>query len=99
MVLLMKITVIFSPRIAAWTIGSRAMQKALLYACLEPTDMLKKLENEGDYTSRLAMLEELKTMPFAAVWDMYCEMQGVPTRDSWLTDVKCYEADVLSKRA
>ncbi len=86
-------------RIAAWTIGIRAMQKALLYACLEPTARLKKLENEGDYTSRLAMLEELKTLPFAAVWDMYCEMQGVPTRDNWLTDVKCYEADVLSKRA
>ncbi len=85
-------------RIAAWTIGTRAMQKALLFAALEPSAMLKKLELEGDYTSRLAIMEELKTLPFAAVFDMYCEMQGVPSRCAWLDEVKKYEKDVLAKR-
>ena len=86
-------------RIAAWATGTRAMAKALLIALLEPTDMLRKLEREGDYTSRLAMLEELKTMPFGAVWDYYCLRQGVPAGSAWLNDVKQYEAAVLSKRA
>jgi L-rhamnose isomerase len=85
-------------RIAAWVIGTRNMQKALIYAKLEPTAMLKKLEDEGDYTSRLALLEELKSYPFNAVWDEYCEQMGVPVRNEWLTEVKKYEADVLSKR-
>ena len=85
-------------RIAAWTIGTRSMQKALLFAALEPSETLRKLELEGDYTSRLALMEEIKTLPFAAVWDMYCEMEGVPTRSAWLDEVKQYEKDVLSKR-
>jgi len=85
-------------RIAAWTIGTRSMQKALLFAALEPSETLRKFELEGDYTSRLALMEEIKTLPFAAVWDMYCEMEGVPTRAAWLSEVKQYEKDVLSKR-
>ena len=85
-------------RIAAWTIGARNMQKALLYAKLEPTVKLRELENEGDYTSRLALLEEYKTYPFEAVWNMYCEKNGVPAGEKWLADVKKYESDVLSKR-
>ncbi len=85
-------------RIAAWVIGSRNTQKALLNAYLEPVEMLKKLEAEGDYTSRLALLEELKSMPMSAVWDMYCEEQGVPVGNAWLNDVKDYEAKVLSAR-
>ena len=62
------------------------------------TALLKKFELEGDYTSRLAYLEELKTLPFAAVWDKYCEIQNVPQREAWVAEVKKYEADVLSKR-
>ena len=85
-------------RIAAWTIGTRSMQKALLYAALEPSAMLKKLEIEGDYTSRLALMEEIKTLPFSAVWDMYCEMENVPLRSEWLSEVKNYEKEVLSNR-
>lgn len=85
-------------RVAAWVIGTRNMCKALLKACLEPTDALKKIEVEGDYTSRLALVEELKTYPFGAVWDYYCEQMGVPVRDAWLADVKQYEKDILSKR-
>ena len=85
-------------RVAAWVIGTRNMCKALLKACLEPTDALKKIEVEGDYTSRLALVEELKTYPFGAVWDYYCEQMGEPVRDACLADVKQYEKDVLSKR-
>ncbi len=85
-------------RIAAWVIGTRNMQKALLYAALEPTEKLKSLELEGDFTSRLALLEELKSYPFQAVWDWYCETEGVPVRDGWLDGVKAYERDVLSAR-
>ena len=85
-------------RVAAWVIGTRNMCKALLAAYLEPTDMLKKVELDGDYTSRLALVEELKTFPMAAVWDYYCEQMGVPVRAAWLDEVKQYEKDVLSKR-
>ncbi|OPX46040.1 L-rhamnose isomerase [Ruminiclostridium hungatei] len=85
-------------RIAAWVIGSRNMIKALLKAMLEPAGELKKLELEGDYTSRLAMLEELKTYPFGAVWDYYCKAMNVPVKEAWLAEVKKYEKDVLSGR-
>lgn len=85
-------------RIAAWVTGTRAMVKALLIAFLEPTDMLRRLEVEGDYSARLAMLEELKTLPFGAVWDYYCAKQDVPVGAAWIDEVRQYEADVLSKR-
>ena len=86
-------------RIAAWVIGTRCMLKALLMAMLEPTRNLKRIEVRGDHTSRLAMLEELKTLPFGAVWDYYCTKRNVPAGDNWLDEVKAYERDVLSKRA
>jgi L-rhamnose isomerase len=85
-------------RVAAWTIGTRCMIKALLLALLEPIDTLRKLENEGDFTSRLALLEEAKTLPHGAVWDAYCESQCAPAGATWLAEVKRYEKDVLSKR-
>ena len=85
-------------RVAAWVIGTRNMCKALLKAYLESTETLKKIEVEGDYTTRLALVEELKSYPFGAVWDYYCEQMGVPVRDAWLADVKQYEKDVLSQR-
>lgn len=85
-------------RIAAWTIGTRCMIKALLIALLEPTDTLKQAELEGDFTTRLALMEEMKTMPFGAVWDMYCERQGVPVGMAWMDRVQRYEREVLSKR-
>ena len=85
-------------RVAAWTIGARNMQKALLYAALEPTEKLKQMEANGDYTSRLAYLEELKSYPFSAVWDYYCANSGVAVRDNWIEDVQDYEKNVLSKR-
>jgi len=85
-------------RIAAWVIGTRCMLKALLAALLEPIAKMKQCEKAGDLTSRLAIFEELKTMPFGAVWDYYCEKSNVPAGLDWLAQVKKYEADVLSKR-
>lgn len=85
-------------RIAAWTIGTRNMIKALLYALLTPNDYMKQLQEEGNFTERLALMEELKTYPFGAVWDYYCEQMGVPVRETWLDEVKKYEEAVLSKR-
>ena len=85
-------------RVAAWVVGMRNMQKALLYALLTPHAALKKLQDRGDYTSLLAMQEELKTYPFADVWDHFCEMNNVPVRQNWLSDIRRYETDVLSKR-
>ncbi|MCL2329788.1 MAG: L-rhamnose isomerase [Phycisphaerae bacterium] len=86
-------------RVAAWVIGARNMIKALLAALLEPTDMLRKFENSDDFTSRLAMMEEFKTLPFGAVWDYYCQQAGVPVGPEWLAKTKDYEAKVLSKRS
>ena len=85
-------------RVAAWVIGTRAMLKALLLAFLEPTAMLRQLENDGDYTARLACLEEIKTLPFGAVWDAWCERKGVPVGRDWLAQVKQYECNVLAAR-
>lgn len=85
-------------RVAAWVVGMRNMQKALLYALLTPHAALKKLQDSGDCTSLLAMQEELKTYPFADVWDHFCEMNNVPVRQNWLSDIRRYETDVLSKR-
>jgi L-rhamnose isomerase len=85
-------------RVAAWTIGTRNMIKSLLAALLEPVETLRAAEAAGDYTSRLALLEEQKTMPFGAVWDYYCEIKNVPGGSDWLAEVKKYEKDVLSKR-
>jgi len=85
-------------RVAAWTIGARNARKALLKACLEPVDLLKKLEAEGDGTSVLALTEELKGMPWGAVWDYYCLTRSVPVGAKWLAEVKKYEEKILSKR-
>ena len=86
-------------RIGAWVIGARAAQKSLLYALLEPTSTLVKAEEAGDYFKRLAVAEELKTMPFGAVWNYFCEQEGVPAGDEWIQEVEFYEKEVLSKRS
>ena len=85
-------------RVAAWVIGTRSMLKALCIALLEPTERLREFENAGDHTSRLALQEEIKTLPFGAVWDAYCEQQGVPVGEDWLAEIKRYEREVLSRR-
>ncbi len=85
-------------RVAAWVIGARCTLKALLLALLEPTETLRRLDSEKDNTARLALLEELKTLPFGAVWDFYCLTQDVPVGRAWLAEVKEYERSVLAKR-
>lgn len=85
-------------RIAAWTIGTRAMIRQLLIAMLEPTPRLRQMEIDGDFTSRLAMLEELKTMPFGAVWDYYCLKHDAPVGIQWMVETRKYEAEVTSRR-
>lgn len=85
-------------RIAAWVIGTRNMRKALLKALLEPTAQLKRAESNGDYTTRLALMEENKSLPWTAVWDYYCLEQGVPVGNDWLEQVKQYETEVTMKR-
>ena len=85
-------------RVAAWVIGTRCMIKALLLALLEPIETLRAREAEGDLTSRLGLLEELKTLPFGAVWDYYCLTRDVPIGDAWIDEVKAYERSVLAER-
>lgn len=85
-------------RVAAWVVGMRNMQKALLLALLEPTERLRKAELAGDYTARMVLSEELKSLPWGAVWDAYCERKSVPVGAAWFDEVKRYEKDVLSRR-
>ncbi len=85
-------------RIAAWVIGSRCLLKAMLLALLEPTQQLRTLEESGDLTGRLALLEELKTLPAGAVWDFHCMEQDIPCGMAWLDSVRQYEKTVLSQR-
>ena len=85
-------------RVAAWIVGTRSLRKALLWAMLEPTSLLRKAERKADGTTKLAMIEERATMPFAAVWDYACLKAGVPIGPSWITDVQAYETHVLSQR-
>jgi L-rhamnose isomerase len=85
-------------RIACWVIGARTVLKALLIAFLEPSQLLRQAEADGDYTSRLALLEEARMLPHGIVWDEYCRRQNVPSGRDWLANVKQYEAKVLSRR-
>ena len=85
-------------RIAAWVIGIRNTQKAILMGLLEPTKTLFDIEKNGDYSSRLALMEEMKAMPWSAVWDEFLNRANVPGSLEWLGEVKKYEKDVLSKR-
>lgn len=85
-------------RIAAWVIGTRNMIKALLNAMLMPHSKLIELQEEGNFTERLALMEELKTYPMGDIWNYYCELNNVPVKEEWLKEVKEYENEVLSKR-
>ncbi len=85
-------------RVGAWITGARAAQKALLYALLEPTDKLRAMERDGDLFGRLALLEEMKTMPFGAVWEYFCQTQNVPGHSDWMREIYDYEKKVLKLR-
>ena len=85
-------------RIGAWVIGARAVLKALLIALLEPTHILKDYEDKNNLFARLGFMEDLKIMPFGAVWDFYCESKGVPIDVEWIDEVSKYEKEVTLKR-
>ncbi len=85
-------------RVAAWVIGTRNMEKALLMALLTPHARLAALQNAGNFTEMMMLDEECKTLPFFDIWEAYCEAQGVPADESWFETVKAYEKDVLAKR-
>ncbi|MBQ8322300.1 MAG: L-rhamnose isomerase [Clostridia bacterium] len=85
-------------RVAAWIIGARNVNKALLYALVSPNEKLTELQNNSDFTTMFALSEEMKTMPFADVFDEYCRRAGVPSGMEWLCDVQKYEREVLSGR-
>ena len=84
-------------RVAAWAVGMRNARKAILSSCLAPAS-IRDAEHKGDLTSRLALMEERKTLPFGAIWDYYCMKQDASVGTDWLAKVKQYETDVLSKR-
>ena len=85
-------------RIGAYVVGTRAAQKAFLIAMLEPTSKLIEYEEAGKNFERLALLEELKTKPFGAVWDYYCLQEGVPPGENYIVEIQKYEEEVLTKR-
>jgi L-rhamnose isomerase len=86
-------------RVAAWVIGTRNFRKALLFALLEPREALTEAECRFDHTSRLALMEEAKSLPWPAVWEYYCVTKDVPYGTEWLKPIRKYEKDVLSNRA
>lgn len=86
-------------RVAAWVIGTRNALRALLMAMLEPVDQMRAFEKRGDFTSRLALLEELKGMPFGAVWDYYCLQNDTPVGFSFMDEIREYEKTELAKRS
>ena len=85
-------------RVAAWVIGTRNAQKCLLAALLEPAAALREAEQQGDFTRRLALMEEAKTLPHAAVWDEFCRRANAPVGPAWIAEVKRYEREVQSAR-
>ncbi len=85
-------------RVSAWVTGFRNLQKALLFALLEPREKLKKLQDEGNWTKLMVLLEEEKTLPFGEVWNEYCKNCQKPLDGEWFPEIEKYEAEVQSKR-
>lgn len=85
-------------RVAAWVIGCRNFEKALLWALLQPDEELKAMQDAGDFTGRLMLQEESKSLPFADIWAEYCRREGVPEGREWFDTVKQYGAEILRKR-
>ncbi|WMJ23175.1 L-rhamnose isomerase [Paludicola sp. MB14-C6] len=85
-------------RIAAWVIGARNVQKALLFALLQPNEKLKALQDSGQFSEMMMLQEELKTLPYNDIWEEYCKRENVPSTQVWFDEIKKYEIKVLSKR-
>lgn len=86
-------------RVGAYVVGTRAARKGILYALLDATETLQKVESEGKNAQRLALMEEMKSMPFGAVWDMLCLKAGVPVGSDWIADMEAYETEVVAQRS
>jgi L-rhamnose isomerase len=86
-------------RVAAWSIGTRNILRALLVALLEPTEQLQEAERQGEYTKRMALFESLKSLPFGAVWNHYCETQEAPSDLDLMKPIDSYEKEILAKRS
>lgn len=85
-------------RVTAWVTGTRAALKALLIAMLEPTELLRAEEERGNLGNRLALMEEIKALPWGSVWDKFCVDHSTPAGASWLNDIAAYEEQVQGKR-
>ena len=85
-------------RVAAWIIGTRNAEKALLWALLQPNQQLKALQDAGNFTEKFMLMEEAKTLPVSDIWAEYCRREGVPADASWFEEIKKYEQEVQSKR-
>ena len=85
-------------RISAWVTGYRNLQKALLFALLQPDEELKKLQDENNFTKLMVVQEEFKTLPFGEVWNEYCASCGKPLDGEWFPEAERYEREILSER-
>ena len=85
-------------RVGAWVTGVRAMEKSLLYALLQPSEELAKMQDEYRFTEKMMLIETAKSMPFGAVWDEYCARQGVPRDIECFPIVDAYEKEILPQR-
>lgn len=85
-------------RISAWVTGYRNLQKALLFALLQPVEALRQLQDKQNFTKLMVAQEELKTMPFNDIWDEYCVRCGKPKDGEWFGEVERYESEVLARR-
>ena len=86
-------------RISAWVTGYRNVQKALLFALLQPNEELKQLQDESRFSKLMVMQEELKTLPFGEIWDEYCRICGKPADGEWFGEIERYEKEILEARA
>ncbi len=85
-------------RVGAWATGTRAMEKSLLYALLQPGERLKELQDTYQFTEKMMLAEQAKSMPFGAVWDEYCRRAGCPLDGELYPAVAAYEAKILPER-
>ena len=86
-------------RISAWVTGYRNLQKALLFALLQPNDDLKALQDESNFSKLMVLQEELKTLPFGEVWNEYCRRCNRPADGDWYSEIETYEKEILEARA
>ena len=86
-------------RIGAYVVGTRAAQQAMLFALLEPVEALKKYENAGKNFERLALQELMKSKPFGAIWDYYCQQEGVAVAEDYIARIQRYETEILARRS